>query len=464
MELDCGFQTIGNATLIFHDGKPVLCTDPWFEGSAYFGSWGLSHRIPEEQRKAILDCEFVWLSHGHPDHLSGDSVALLRNKKILLPDHEGGRVRRDLEEQGFDVHVLPDKTWLQVSPRIRVFTIADYNQDGILIADVNGRLVVNLNDASDHGWATYVRKVVKDYQLSYLLSLAGFGDADMANMFDEAGQRLPEPERSPLGKTLSKRSEYWGTNRVIPFSAMHRYQRSDSAWANSRSATLEDYADGFDNKVAALMPAFAKFNCLTDQVEEICPPKNEEAPHDPKEFGDDWTEQMDPQDVARLRAYFQGVDHLRENLDFLRFTVGGKEEIVELKSKEFKKGITFEVPKNSLMTAVKFEVFDDLLIGNFMKATLHGEWGPRGLYPDFTPYVAKYADNGRAKTAAELRAYHGAYFRRDPTGYLRHRLDAAFLMPLQAHASNFLRSRLGAHSTVFNAAKKAFWAVKRKVA
>src|SRR5205807_1492306 len=110
-------------------------------------------------------------------------------------------------------------------------------------------------------------------------------------------------------------------------------------------------------------------------------------------------------------------------------------------------------------TAVKFEVFDDLLIGNFMKTTLHGEWGPQGLYPDFTPYVAKYADNGRAKTASELRRYYTAYFKRDPAGYLRHRFDVRFLMPLQAKASQFLRSRLGAHSVAFGAAKKAFWAL-----
>ena len=34
-----GFETIGNATIICHDGGPVLATDPWLIGSAYFGSW-----------------------------------------------------------------------------------------------------------------------------------------------------------------------------------------------------------------------------------------------------------------------------------------------------------------------------------------------------------------------------------------------------------------------------------------
>jgi L-ascorbate metabolism protein UlaG (beta-lactamase superfamily) len=88
--MNLGFETIGNATLIAHDAGPVLVTDPWIVGSAYFGSWTRSHEIPEEQMLAIRSCWYVWLSHGHPDHLGAESLALLRDKEILLPDHVGG--------------------------------------------------------------------------------------------------------------------------------------------------------------------------------------------------------------------------------------------------------------------------------------------------------------------------------------------------------------------------------------
>jgi len=29
MVFECGFETVGNATLILHDGGPLLATDPW---------------------------------------------------------------------------------------------------------------------------------------------------------------------------------------------------------------------------------------------------------------------------------------------------------------------------------------------------------------------------------------------------------------------------------------------------
>jgi hypothetical protein len=115
------------------------------------------------------------------------------------------------------------------------------------------------------------------------------------------------------------------------------------------------------------------------------------------------------------------------------------------------------------MSAISWEIFDDLLIGNFMRVTLHGDWGPGRLYPYFAPYVAKYGDNGRAKSLEDLREYHWKYFRRDPAGYLYHKFEVTFLTPLQVQTASLLRSRLGANSSVFREAKKAYWALKAKM-
>ena len=116
MAFECGFDTVGNATVILHDREPLLATDPWISGPAYFGSWGLAHQIPAEQLEAVRRCKYLWVSHGHPDHLSGDSLAQLKDKTILVPDHRGARVCNDLRAQGYDVKVLPDRQWFELSP------------------------------------------------------------------------------------------------------------------------------------------------------------------------------------------------------------------------------------------------------------------------------------------------------------------------------------------------------------
>ncbi len=158
--MDLGIETIGNATLVVHDGGPVLATDPWVRGSAYFGSWGLSHEIPPAQEASILGAGAVWFSHGHPDHLNPASLPLFYETRILLPDHVGGRIAADLARDGYRVEVLPDNQWVRISDRVRVLCIADVGQDAVLLVDVGGRLVVNLNDAQDRGWGPLVKRVI----------------------------------------------------------------------------------------------------------------------------------------------------------------------------------------------------------------------------------------------------------------------------------------------------------------
>jgi hypothetical protein len=108
-----------------------------------------------------------------------------------------------------------------------------------------------------------------------------------------------------------------------------------------------------------------------------------------------------------------------------------------------------ETPRNSLMTAIEYEIFDDLLIGNFIKTTLHGNWESESLHPHFTPHVAKYADNGRAKTRGEVDAYFAAYRSRAPMAFLSHVLDR--------ESERKVRKFIGADTPAFRLAKKRIY-------
>jgi hypothetical protein len=68
------------------------------------------------------------------------------------------------------------------------------------------------------------------------------------------------------------------------------------------------------------------------------------------------------------------------------------------------------------MTAIKNEIFDDMLGGNFMKVILHGSFPQRKFDPHFNFYVRRYADNGLAKSKGELDAYFRQYIMRAAGG------------------------------------------------
>ena len=456
--MELGFETIGNATLICHDEKPVLVTDPWLVGNPYFGSWSLAYEIPDQQMEAALACEYVWLSHGHPDHLDMKSLKLLQEKQILIPDHVGGRIAGDMERMGFSVTVLKDRVWTELSPNIHVLCVCDYNQDAVLLIDVGGDLVLDLNDASPRGWGPYIRKIARKYKETFLLQIFGYGDADMINYYTEEGERI-EPRAAlklPVGTTISRMADSFGVKYVIPFSSLHRYQRSDSVWANQYLTPLEAYRDGYNSKHCELLPGFIRWDSLTKQYEEINPTKVEGLVVDAKEFGDDWSEPLHEGDYEKVKAYFQAIHHFSEYIDYVNVRVGGEDNVVQLSEKNFDRGIVFELPRKSLMQAVRWQIFDDLLIGNFMKTTMVGQWPKSRLYPDFTPYISKYADNGLAKSKEELELYFKEYRRRAPLDYIRH--DAQYRL------ASVVRARIDSQSPLYQLAHKVWWFIGKKIA
>jgi len=454
--MNIGFETIGNATIICHDGAPVLCTDPWISDSAYFGSWTHTHEIPLEQLENIKACKYVWFSHGHPDHLNPQSVPLFRGKKILLANHMGSRIHHGLTEQNHQVEILPDRKWVNVSDNIKIMSIADINQDSILLIDINGRLLMNLNDASErYSWGSTVKKIAARYPISILLALSGFDNANMLNFYDENGEyMLPAAaQKNPPGIQIQRRMKALSATKFVPSSSMHQFQRTDSIWANEYVTRLEDYSKGFTLDRERMLPAFIRYDCMDDSYTEISPRERPVEPKSPEEFGDNWDDQLDKSDVLLAEKYIKSIDHLSTFLDFINFRVGKKDNIIELTQNRFNRGITFEVPRNSLLTCIKYEIFDDILIGNYMKTTLHGKWPESGLYPDFSTYVAKYADNGGARSVDELEAYFNIYQKRAPIDY--------FISNLDRYSSNFVGRYLKSNSRLYKTATATYWWLKR---
>jgi len=453
--VELGFETIGNATLVVHDDEPVLATDPWLDGPAYFGSWSLSHEVPEPQRRHVERAPNLWISHAHPDHLSMPSLARLRGRRLLLADHVGGRMARELCAAGFDVLVLPDRQWVPLSPRVRVLSLADYNQDSILLVAAGDCLVVNVNDAGELGWGRLVRREITRHRVAFLLQLFEYGDADMIQLSDERGPILPyAARREPVGERISQACARLGARYAVPFSSMHRYQRADSVWANQYTMAPEDFARGFRSRTASLLPPFIRYDCLRDEVSRIDPPARTPDILPSETFGDTWADPLDADEARRVRAYVGAIEHLRGHFDVIAFRVGGVEHAIDV-GRGTRRGLTFEAPRHSLMKAIDARTFDDLLIGNFVRTTVHGPRTARSpLYPNFTPYVTKYADNGDARTRDELHAYFAAYRRRAPLEYFRH--------AVQAWAVDTARARLAPESRLHRAARGVYRAARRR--
>jgi len=413
----------------------------------------LSHEIPPAQMEAIKKCKYIWCSHGHPDHINLNSIVDLTGAQILLADHYNGRLKTDLTGMGFSVRVLPERTWESLSPNVRVLTISDANQDSILLVDVGGVLVINLNDAGYAVWERFVRDIAKTFKTVVLMRLWGEGAADMTNLFTEDGERIAKPEMYnlvPLGQTIQTDGKRFGATHVVPFSSFHRFQRTDSIWANDICTPFDQLGAGADPNGPQMLPAFVRFNAETGEISCVNPKLQSELLKTPEDCGDNWSDCLETADQAAIRAYFQSKEKLRDFVGYIRFIVGGKETIVDINPARKNSGVTFEAPRTSLMASVNYRVFDDIMIANFMKTTLHGDTPM--LNGTFTRTVAKYGDNGLAESLEQLRVYHRHYFRRDPLGTI--------LYNLESQSESMFRKFVPHNGMVHRAAKSLYWTIK----
>ncbi|MDX2222405.1 MAG: hypothetical protein SFV21_06640 [Rhodospirillaceae bacterium] len=448
-----GFDTIGSATLIVYDDHPVLTTDSWISPTAYFGSWGHDYEIPNEQMSAIRSAKYHWFSHGHPDHLNVDSLPRISTGTFLISDHYGGRIVRDLELLGYKTRVLPDRTWIDLSANVRVYSIANYNQDSILLVDVMETLIIDANDSPDLGASFEVRRLIKDrkFRTVFYCALHGWGGADMLNLFDPSGNKLVDVEarRRPIAPGAQRMARKYGATHIIPFSGFHRYVRKDSVWANRLIPELSDYQTDQNPNLPPVLPAFVRVDARTGGITPIKPPRSPPVEFSPEEFGDNWSDCLEKDDLAKVDSYFRDRQHIADRFGFIEVIVGGRSHTVSLNPGRRSIGISFEAPRHSFMSCIEHEIFDDLLIGNYMKTTLHGL---ESLYPDFSPYVAKYADNGGAKTKSQLYGYFGHYFMRSPI--------ASTLRYLTTNTERVFRKVCAEDTTLFKAAKALYYRMK----
>ena len=422
-----GFETLGNATLAFHeDGRPVLATDPWLTGTCYFGSWGLDRPLTAEELALVQASEYIWISHGHPDHFHIPSLALLRpEQKILLPDHYHPGIKDYLDAHGFMVEVLPYRAWRQLSPGIRVLCLDNENQDAILAIEAGDSLVVDLNDSPLCGERRFLRGLVGKYDRArtYVAALCS-NDADLFNLVDGEGRRaIDQPDRRKPGMiwSLARIVYSLGAGSYVSSASQHIYVRPDSVWANPYRVGWADVTRHWTRPGIRLIEPFVRVDLDTGDYERKHPAQTSDFSQIGDSMnGDDPDARLTEGEWAELSGFFRSIEMLPPVIDYLDFRVGDETRRVwidpraEGNTGTGSRGIAFHAPARSLMGAVRLGYLDAILIGNFMSAELRD----MTLYPRFTPIVAKLAGAAGVKTFAEWRRFRRRYFRRNPIGYL----------------------------------------------
>ena len=136
----------------------------------------------------------------------------------MLSQHFGSRIYNDLKEEGFNVSVLRDREWKNLSKNISIMPIVTQTQDSILLVRVKNDIFINLNDAGLYS-SRFEKKLISKYKRKFLLSIASF-EADMINFFDENNNFIKPALTNKFspGSYLSILANVLGAKYIIPFS------------------------------------------------------------------------------------------------------------------------------------------------------------------------------------------------------------------------------------------------------
>jgi hypothetical protein len=330
---------------------------------------------------------------------------------------------------GFSVEILRYRTWVRLHPELEVLCIDNENQDAILVARFGNSLILNLNDSPFFGEQRFLRKIVKQHQNDrvFVLQLCSI-DADMRNFVDEMGQRtIPAPEELKPGaiREVARNARKLGAKFFCCSSSQHLYVRSDTTWANAYRITFADMQRHWNQPEVELVPPFVTVDLFAGTCTENHPSQLSDLSQITAfTSDDDWDQPLTEAEKAKVTRFFHTFQLLARYVDFVEVGVAGERVRIEFgglskRHRRRQRGVTFFAPRKSLLEAVEYGYFDDLLIGNFMKTQLHGG---ASLYPFVTPIIAKIGGNSKVYSTTDYLRFCLRYFWRNPAGFVEWRV------------------------------------------
>ncbi|MEM7247056.1 MAG: hypothetical protein AAF533_17045 [Acidobacteriota bacterium] len=258
-------RTLGHASLLLTDdaGEPILLTDPWLRGSAYWRSWWLENEPDDEELETLRRVRYCYVTHEHPDHFHTYSIRRLgKGPRYLAPDLPEENICLYLKEQGFDATVLPSLEWKELAPGVSILSIPIFNDDSVLLIDTPDCFVINLNDTKpSQGQLTALRRFL-DAELpgKKRLLLSSFSPASIVNSFLRKDERVALREATDYVTYISRNCDLLDADWYLPFASQVVYLRRDSRWANEFKVSAEQLQEHWCAKRTELLPTFTRLD------------------------------------------------------------------------------------------------------------------------------------------------------------------------------------------------------------
>ena len=137
---------IGHASILIEAGGITILSDPWRQGPCFGAQWW---NYPLPYLEAIEACriDYIYISHGHNDHLHPDTLRTL-NKEAKVLVSATTDLAASIRELGFEVIEVSGSEALPLGNNgVSCRIIETYDGDTLMTVTDETEVCVNLNDA-----------------------------------------------------------------------------------------------------------------------------------------------------------------------------------------------------------------------------------------------------------------------------------------------------------------------------
>lgn len=227
---------LNHASLLVEVGDVRILFDPWLEGTAFSGGWGLRYDNP-----AAFDvgatATHLWISHWHSDHLHAPSLVKLaaRNPDITVLANVSANFSMvgRMEGLGFrDVRPLDERQPFELDGETTCCRYPTAGIDNMLHISSGPWSMLNYNDCNLPAKAIQsIRRHIGPLDILF----TNYNHA--GKLFDVVDD---EVRKAQLVQVLELTVDALEPTRVVPFASNHYYRTAESANQNDSMLGFED--------------------------------------------------------------------------------------------------------------------------------------------------------------------------------------------------------------------------------
>lgn len=257
---------LNHAALLLTSEQTSLLTDPWLEGTAFSGGWGLRYQNPAAFDVA-RHATHLWVSHWHSDHMHTPTLRKLATAtptmKVWANDSANFSMRGAFEKVGFrNIERFLERVTVSLAPEIDISRYPATTIDNMLLFRAEGRSVLNYNDCN-LPLASLRRLRAHLGPIDLLFTNYNHATKLLGNETDEAIKDARWTALRRVADTLEPRF-------VVPFASSHFYRSEHSTNQNSSMIGYDEVAErAADPRILVARPGEAVEWASNDRAPKV---------------------------------------------------------------------------------------------------------------------------------------------------------------------------------------------------